>query len=119
MVAITLRAKRLKQVYFVSADTSDTVLALKGKLAKMVGGGKEAATIRLQVPAKTEQGKFNVLEDPAVLEQLGIADDAVVYFIYSIDGTPDGNWEPVQIIEFESLNDDGDETVDLKGKGHA
>ncbi|KAI9342533.1 hypothetical protein BDR26DRAFT_1006610 [Obelidium mucronatum] len=110
MAPLTLRAKRLKATYFVSAESNDSVLALKGKLAHMIGK-KEAKDLRLQIldqRDKTKPGVLATLEDPALLEQLGLTDDAVVYFSYWLGEGQDGSWEPVQFIEFEPLNDEGE-----------
>ncbi|KAJ3071626.1 hypothetical protein HDU98_005021 [Podochytrium sp. JEL0797] len=139
MAPLTLRAKRLKQTFFVSVESSDTVLTVKTRLAAMVGKPKEAKDFRLSVPAaapapvaaapvaannanaKTDPALpkppvYASLEDAGVVEQLGLADDAVVYFTYWLGEGQDGSWENVQIVDFEPL-DDAEE--DVKGKGHA
>ncbi|KAI8622014.1 hypothetical protein BC830DRAFT_1163228 [Chytriomyces sp. MP71] len=120
MGALTLRLRRLRATYFVSCESGDTVLALKTKLAHMVGKPREAKDLRILVQAKAEQGKqpqFNALEDPALLEQLGLVDDALLHFVLALDGQPEGSWEPVQIIEFDPLNEDPED--DPKGKAVA
>ncbi|KAJ3019095.1 UNVERIFIED_CONTAM: hypothetical protein HDU68_010827 [Siphonaria sp. JEL0065] len=87
MAPLTLRAKRLKQTFFVSAETSDSVFALKTKLAHMIGR-KEAKDLRLQVlqttgsDPKDSKQTLATLEDQPLLEQLGLVDDSVLYFTY-------------------------------------
>ncbi|KAJ3211485.1 AMP deaminase [Dinochytrium kinnereticum] len=114
--------KRLKSTYFVSAEPSESVQALKIRLAAMLGRGRDyVKEMRLSVPNKAGDG-HNTLEDNGILEQLALVDDAVVYLTLWMQGNPnpaDGSWESVNVPEFEPLGDEGDMAVDEKGKSAA
>ncbi|KAJ3041009.1 hypothetical protein HDU99_010123 [Rhizoclosmatium hyalinum] len=113
------------------AESGETVAALKTKLGSMLGRASlrlsvavvpkaadaapppptsnaakdpKAAAASAAAAAAAAQPQFAVLEDTALLEQLGLADDSVVYFSFPIDGQQDA-WENVQIVEFEPLDD--------------
>lgn len=73
-----LRVKRQKQTYFVDIKLLDTVLKLKNQLSVMLFKERLPKEIRLQIPGKTA-GQYTPLEDTAILEQVGLADEGVVY----------------------------------------
>lgn len=80
-----LLCKRQKTTYFVEASAQETVQQLKTKLSKILNGEKEPKDIRLQVQGK-QAGTYSALDDSAALEQLGLAENAVLYLSYWIPG---------------------------------
>ncbi|KAJ3211467.1 hypothetical protein HDU82_005825 [Entophlyctis luteolus] len=142
MSPLTLRLKRNKQTYFVTADSTDSVSALKGKFLQMLGKGKNPREVRLQVVVvpRLEDGtlgvasatgraaqqtpvsklpqaaaggsvnaaiQYSALDDSAILEQLGLVDDGVVFFTFWLgDDSGGGSWEQVSVPEVEPLDDD-------------
>ncbi|KNE54618.1 hypothetical protein AMAG_00582 [Allomyces macrogynus ATCC 38327] len=108
---LTLRVKRHKTTYFVQCSATDTVLALKRRVAKLVG--RDPRDVRLLVPkdkmtttvdyaAVHSKDKLAELEDKAVLDQLGMPDDAVVFAVFWVPGeinAAEGKWEPVDLPE--------------------
>ncbi len=122
--AFYLRVKRGKSTWFVdSVLPSDTVLALKTRLAPLVGAG-EVRDLRLHlkatattttaatnsglsgqvVPATTTTTiTYTPLEEAGVLEQLGLKCDDTLYLALwqrtEGGGPTDGKWEPVSVIE--------------------
>ncbi|KAI8807634.1 hypothetical protein BJ742DRAFT_811348 [Cladochytrium replicatum] len=130
MATIYLRVKRRKTTYFVEIPPTDTVLALKNKLATALSTQTEPKDMRLLVTSKAQsqqpnnQQQYSSLEDSGVLEQLGIIDDQIVYLVLWVaneNNAAEGAWEPVDVPEFEPLNDDGAmeivEPAEAKGKG--
>ncbi|KAJ3342581.1 hypothetical protein HDU93_001969 [Gonapodya sp. JEL0774] len=156
MSHIYLRIKRNRTTYFVDALPTDTVAQLKAKLARVVGGGRTEKELKLSVVAPTTSGmpppkegapkEYVVLEDGAVLEQVGFQlmlsadsiaeayrimpqDDSELFVTYWLADT--SKWEEIDIPPFEALEDDGasgaggggghaeKEKPDDKGKGKA
>ncbi|KND00144.1 uncharacterized protein SPPG_04485 [Spizellomyces punctatus DAOM BR117] len=121
MASMYLRVKRQKTTWFVEAQPQDTVQQLKTKLATTLNREKDAKDLRLQVPGK-QPGTYSPLDDTAVLEQIGLVDDAVVYLSFWIAGQSnpsDGKWEPVEVPDFEPLNDEEGVEEGGSGKGKA
>ncbi|KAJ3036645.1 hypothetical protein HDV00_002469 [Rhizophlyctis rosea] len=126
---IYLRVKRNKTIWFVEATPQDTVGQLKQKLSTILNREKLPKDMRLQV--KQPAAKPNTpptwapLEDTGILEQLGLENDGEVFLSFWIPGEPnpaDGKWEPVEVPEFDPLNEDAEEATAAteepnKGKG--
>jgi hypothetical protein len=83
-----IRVRRGKATYFLTCEPTDTVLACKGKLAGVLGKTKDAVKdMRLQMAGKATN-VYLPLEDVAVLEQLNLGNDSVVYLSFFVhDGT--------------------------------
>ncbi|KAI8818898.1 uncharacterized protein EV422DRAFT_535840 [Fimicolochytrium jonesii] len=142
-----LRVKRQKTIYFLECTPQDSIGSLKTKLAHgplnrekdpkdlkfFVATAPRAEAAPAKGTAKADaKGDpaptpgYAGLEDAALLEQLGLVDDSVVYLAYWVpgEGSGTGAWEPVQVPEFESLHEeegghDAVEPEDRKGKGKA
>lgn len=73
------RVRRLRTIYFLEFRPSDSVATIKGKLARLIEGEREAKDLRLQI-LKNES--YVTLDDLTTAEQAGIVDDSVVYMTY-------------------------------------
>ncbi|KAI9184180.1 hypothetical protein H9P43_003233 [Blastocladiella emersonii ATCC 22665] len=118
--SMTVRVKRGKATYFVQCAATDTVLALKRKVAKLVM--RDPRDLRLMVPKDkiattvdyallAQKDKLAELEDKAVLDQLGVPDDAVVFLALWIPGetnAAEGKWEAIEVPEPAPLVDPED-----------
>ncbi|KAJ3186940.1 hypothetical protein HDU85_006977 [Gaertneriomyces sp. JEL0708] len=108
MSAIYLRLKRHKTTWFVEAKPTDTVQTLKNHLLPQLPS-QSTTTIQIQIPTTSKTAsdvpQYAPLDDSAVLEQIGIVDDSVLYVVFN-EG--DG-WEPVEVPEFEPLDDDAED----------
>ncbi|KAL3899187.1 MAG: hypothetical protein SGCHY_002230 [Lobulomycetales sp.] len=93
MPAKFIRVKRFKQTFFVESDAQDTVLGLKQRLEPLTG--KQAGDVRLLLSPSTP-----ALDDHAVLDQVGVQDDTVVYMVYWIPG--EQVFETVNVPSFET-----------------
>ncbi|KAI9090962.1 hypothetical protein DFS34DRAFT_636220 [Phlyctochytrium arcticum] len=120
--SIYIRIKRHKTTYFVETTPQSTIANLKTHLHTLIHREREPKDLRLQTQGKAA-GQYSPLDDTAVLEQVGVGEDAVLYLTYWIPGQPnpaDGKWEPVEVPEFEPLNEEAEEEVppaSAKGKG--
>ncbi|KAI9012375.1 hypothetical protein DFJ74DRAFT_683565 [Hyaloraphidium curvatum] len=103
--------RRHRTIFFVEFRPSDTVSTIKGKLSRLVDGEREPKDMRLQLQ---KNDSYVTLDDLMSADAAGIVDDAVVFVTFRKDS---GGWEPVEVPEMESLADDVEEEVDVKGKG--
>ncbi|KAJ3154181.1 hypothetical protein HDU86_004725 [Geranomyces michiganensis] len=114
-----VRIKHHKRTYFIECASTSTVGSLKPKLLAQAG---TTADVKLHIAGKTP-GTYNSLEDAAVLEQVGIVDEQVLYAAFWVagEGTATGSWEAIAVPEFEPLVHDDDDAIedDPKGKGKA
>ncbi|TPX54391.1 hypothetical protein PhCBS80983_g05952 [Powellomyces hirtus] len=119
-----VRIKHHKKTYFIECAPTGTVATLKAKLATQAAPTGHTTDVKLHIAGKVP-GTYAALEDAAVLEQVGIADDAVLYAAFWVPGESagTGSWEPIQVPDFEPLHDDPDDGADtaedMKGKGKA
>ncbi|KAJ3165259.1 hypothetical protein HDU88_004344 [Geranomyces variabilis] len=114
-----VRIKHHKRTYFVECVSTSTVGSLKPKLLAQAG---TTADVKLHIAGKTP-GTYSSLEDAAVLEQVGIVDEQILYAAFWVTGEATGSWEAIAVPEFEPLvhDDDwpGEAGDDPKGKGKA
>ncbi|GAN02954.1 hypothetical protein MAM1_0031d02404 [Mucor ambiguus] len=115
-----IRAKREKTTLFLCTEPKDSLEQVKTKLCQALDNKKTSDEVRLLVDGKTK-GEYSVLEDTKTLEN-----NAIVYFVYY--DRNDGQWENVNVIEPELLDDDLMEEEEVpaasttkkeKGKGRA
>ncbi|KAL7746391.1 hypothetical protein RI367_008234 [Sorochytrium milnesiophthora] len=128
---LTLRLKRQKSTYFIECDSTDTVHTLKVKLLSLIThtfstsgegarppGLRDAKDIKLLVPKEkiattVDYKKLNEtpmveLEDKAVLDQVGVCDDAVLFAVFWTGSATDGKWESISIPEPDPLEIEAD-----------
>ncbi|ORZ38891.1 hypothetical protein BCR44DRAFT_35261 [Catenaria anguillulae PL171] len=127
--SLTLRIKRQKTTYFITASATDTILAVKRRIAKLVS--KDARDIRLLAPkekiastvdyAALTSGalKLAELEDKAVLDHLNVPDEAVLFMAFWISDVADGKWEPVEVAEPSPIVDPMSESEDAAAAAKA
>ncbi|KAL9545035.1 hypothetical protein MBANPS3_007334 [Mucor bainieri] len=115
-----IRAKREKTTLFLCIELKDTLEQVKTKLCQALDNKKTNDEVRLLVDGKSA-GDYSVLENTKTLENNGI-----VYYVYY--DRNDGQWENVNVIEPELLDDDVMEEEEVpaasatkkeKGKGRA
>ncbi|KAI8075923.1 uncharacterized protein B0P05DRAFT_546944 [Gilbertella persicaria] len=115
-----IRAKRARTILFLCVEPTNSLEEVKTKLCQALDNKKTSDEVRLFVDAKNK-GEYTLLENPKVLEN-----NDVVYFVYF--DREEGQWENVNIIEPELLDDDALEeeaplppttTKKEKGKGRA
>ncbi|KAI9219661.1 hypothetical protein BC828DRAFT_406502 [Blastocladiella britannica] len=131
---LTLRIKRLRQTYFISAAATDTVLAVKKKTAKLVA--HDPRDLRLLVPRADSisttvdyaalanpKDLLVELDDKAVLDQLNVPNDAVLYlslWISNDSNAADGKWEAIEIPKPAPLQEPEDDLEsDAAADAHA
>ncbi|KAJ8331514.1 hypothetical protein QVD99_001784 [Batrachochytrium dendrobatidis] len=111
-----LLIKRHKTTYLVEISLHESVQKLKSRISLIINKEKEAKELRLMYkPPK--QTTYTVLEDAAVLEQVGVVDQDTLYLIYL--NSDDGKWETVMVPPYEPLYEDADladESAANKGK---
>ncbi|CAO3598697.1 unnamed protein product [Absidia cylindrospora] len=130
-----IRVKREKTITFLCIELQDTILSIKEKLIPIMAKSKPVEDIRLYLdttPAaasdtpqqQTVSGRL--LEDHQTAKASGLGNDVLVYLIYF--DHDHGKWEEINVVEFESLDDDADEAMEMtddtpkkkeKGKGRA
>lgn len=99
-----LRIKHLKTTYFVECTPAESIFKLKNKLSKLIT--KPAKEIRVYLLGNKPK-TYNIVEDNAILGQLGLVSDAaesvlVVYMATLVNDV----WELIEVPEFEHLNDE-------------
>ncbi|KAJ3012786.1 hypothetical protein HKX48_006091 [Thoreauomyces humboldtii] len=123
-----VRIKHHKATHFIECTTTSTVSFLKQRFLAQTTpppNATAAPDVRLHIPGKSP-GTWAALDDAAVLEQVGVVNDSVLgaAFWGGGDGGT-GSWEPVEVPDFEPLQDELDEATggmgaeDAKGKGKA
>ncbi|KAI7906775.1 uncharacterized protein BX663DRAFT_497548 [Cokeromyces recurvatus] len=110
-----IRAKREKTNVFLCIQKLDSVDDVKAKLCKALSNEKKPEEIRLLVNGTKEE--YTILENTKSLEN-----NQVVYYVYF--DRNEGEWEKVNVIEPQLLDEDEiqDEeqiTKKEKGKGRA
>ncbi|KAL7316264.1 hypothetical protein PS15m_005385 [Mucor circinelloides] len=115
-----IRAKREKTTLFLCIEPKDSLEQVKTKLCQALENKKTNDEVRLLVDGKTK-GDYSVLENTKTLEN-----NSIVYYVYY--DRNDGQWENVNVIEPELLDDDLMEEEEVpavtttkkeKGKGRA
>ncbi|KAL0094763.1 hypothetical protein F4703DRAFT_1912033 [Phycomyces blakesleeanus] len=129
---VYIRLRREKTNLFLCIDPKDTMTDVKVKLCGALKLDKTPDNIRLLMPTQWDN-KYDLLEDAWTMSKANLSNDALVYFVFfdsnrgstnkqSINTTlcplicfgTVGNWEDVQLIEPEPLDDPEDDDVDMR-----
>jgi hypothetical protein len=75
-----IRVKRQRTTMFIQVSLSDSIGKVKNQISNILFKEKLPKDIRLHVQQK---GGYNVLEDNAILEQVGVVDDGILYMTFN------------------------------------
>ncbi|ORX46090.1 hypothetical protein DM01DRAFT_1339736 [Hesseltinella vesiculosa] len=133
-----IRVHRQKSIVFLCIEPKDTIKKIKGKLCSVTATEKTSDEVRLYVDtskndlASGKSSDFNpntlrLLDDAQTAEAASLENNMTVYLVYF--DSDKGEWENVQVMEFEALDADVDEEMadqldedfkkKEKGKGRA
>ncbi|KAI8344400.1 hypothetical protein BC941DRAFT_408552 [Chlamydoabsidia padenii] len=123
-----IRVKREKSICFLCIKPNDTILNIKNQLIPLMAKTKPVDDLRLYINTAPLDAPptGRLLEDHQTAKNAGLDNDELVYLVY-FDHTL-GKWEDITVAEYESLDDEVDDTMDLadetskkkeKGKGRA
>lgn len=121
---ITVRAKHFKTTYFLRCSPTESALQLKKRIAKLLARdfhdvklfvARDGSPSQQQPPALPPSAKgaknasaaattpqtlnYSELDGKTALDERGVGDDAVVYYVLAADAN--GGWEPVGVPPFE------------------
>ncbi|KAI8980518.1 hypothetical protein BDB01DRAFT_724951, partial [Pilobolus umbonatus] len=110
-----IKLRRQRTFLFLCIPPNSPILYIKKKLCEVLETSKTAEEVRLLIQGRNKD-EYIELENSKHLET-----GSTVYYVYY--DREEGQWEPVNIIEPELLDDDFVEEIPLpkkeKGKGRA
>ncbi|KAI9207333.1 uncharacterized protein BJ171DRAFT_494319 [Polychytrium aggregatum] len=116
---IYIRIKRHRTTWFLEANPSDSVVAVKTRFAALLLEKTDPRDVRFSIH-NSQTNVYTPLEDGSMLDQLGLKNESVLFATFWISNeanAAEGKWEIPEVPEFEPLHDD--EPADLKGKAVA